>query len=78
MPAGSAGAAANIFGMGGLKPEPGQLQWVKGQPQGTILAAMTVWYGPQGDIPCVMARRLKGIVGFNGSWPAAKSQPGGR
>lgn len=72
---GGFGAAPDVFGMGGLAPQPGKLAWVKGQPQGTILAAMTVWYGPQGEMRRIMERRLKGIVGFGGPWVAVTTVP---
>jgi hypothetical protein len=55
----SVGAAPNMFGMGAKKAVPGQLQWVKGAKNGTMLASMTVWYCPSSDTKRMFKRLIE-------------------
>lgn len=77
-PPGSLGAAPSLFGMAGLKPEAAKIQWVAADNPGTILAAMSVGYGPQTQASLRMGRRLDGIVGFNGNWKLVTTPPAGQ
>lgn len=65
------------FGLGGLKPEPVQLQWVPAKTPGTILAAMTVLYGPRTEAQMRMEHRLGTSPGAPRRWTLVETLPTG-
>ncbi len=61
-PLNNAGAAPNMFGMGGIRVAPGQVNLVQGVTAGTMLASMHVRYCPSSDTK----RTFKSLIEKNG------------